>query len=293
MADDSFFREVNEDVRSERLRSFWSRFGWMIITAVIVIIAATAAWGGYTYWRTQQASQAGDAFLEALTHAREGRTEEALAALSALEADGFGSYPVLARMRAATLKAEAGDVDAAVADFRAIGDDTSVPIAIREAARIRAAYLLVDHGSYDDVVAVVNDLAENDDHAMRHSAREALGLAAWRAEDIETAQGWFDRIASDGQATPASAERAEIMLEVIAAYDPDASTAPPSQPPAAPPAAPLSLEDLAPGLMPGNAPDAASDEPANDAIAPAEGNGELNTAPETVPLESLEAEDPS
>lgn len=289
MADDSFFREVNEDVRSERLRSFWSRFGWVIITAIIVIIAATAAWGGYNYWRSQQASQSGDAFLEALTHAREGRTEEALTALSALEEEGFGSYPVLARMRAATLKAEAEDFDAAVADFRAIGDDTSVPIAIREAARIRAAYLLVDHGSYDDVVAVVNDLAENDEHAMRHSAREALGLAAWRAEDIETAQGWFDRIASDGQATPASAERAEIMLEVIAAYDPDASTAPASLPPAAP----LSLEELAPGLAPGSAPDAASDQPANGATAPAEGNDDMSAVPETVPLESLEAEDPS
>jgi hypothetical protein len=37
---------------------------------------------------------------------------------------------------------------AAISAFSAIGKDVSQPVAIRDAARMRAAYLLIDHGSY-------------------------------------------------------------------------------------------------------------------------------------------------
>ena len=86
-----------------------------------------------------------------------------------------------------------GDADAAISDFSVIGNDNSVPAAVRDIARIRAGYLLVDHGSYDDVAAQVEGLT-GPDNAMRHSAREALGLAAWKAGELTQAYDWFDQI---------------------------------------------------------------------------------------------------
>jgi hypothetical protein len=292
MSDDSFFREVNEDLRSERMRSFWSRFGWMIIAAVIGVVLATAGWRGYEYWQARQASASGDAFLEALTLARDGDAEEALAALDALGADGFGSYPVLASMRAATLRAEAGDHEAAIAGFRAIGDDRSVPVSIREAARLRAAYLLVDHGSYDDVQSVVSDMTA-DEHPMRHSARETLGLAAWKAGEIDTARDWFQRILADEQGAFGPTERAEIMLDLITAAGPEGELPPVSEDAPAPetgaetapvPDAPISLEGIAPELAPGTM-DAA---PEADGDADVDGATTAPALPEIVPLETLD-----
>jgi hypothetical protein len=57
---------------------------------------------------------------------------------------------------------------------------------------LRAAYLLVDHGSYSDVSAEVEVLAVPGNPA-RHSAREALGLAAFKAGDLAKAAAMVRR----------------------------------------------------------------------------------------------------
>lgn len=216
MSDDSFIREVDEELRSDRMKTIWKRFGKLIIAIAVLIVVGTAADRGYQYWQETQASKSGDAFLAALNLAREGETEQALDALRALEADGYGSYSVLARLRAATVLADAGDYQAAISDFSTIGNDGSVPVAIRDAARIRAGYLLVDHGSYEDVANQVESLS-GADNAMRHSAREALGLAAWKAGEAARANEWFSMIAGDTSVPASLMQRSQIMLDLIAA----------------------------------------------------------------------------
>ena len=121
MSDDSFIREVDEELRSDRMKSIWKRFGKYIIAFAVLVVAGTAGVRGYEYWQQTQASRSGDAFLAALNLAREGRQDEALAALRELEKSGYGSYAALARMRAATVLADTGEYEAAIADFSTIG----------------------------------------------------------------------------------------------------------------------------------------------------------------------------
>lgn len=213
---DSFIREVNEELRSEQFRNAWARYGRFLIVGAVAIVVLTAGWRGYEYWSERQASSAGDKFLAALTLAREGKSDEAKAALEALEADGSGAYPVLARMRAATLLAEKGDKDGAIAAFSAIGKDNSIPAVVQDAARLRAAYLLVDGGSYEKVSAEAEVIAVPT-NGLRHSAREVLGLAAYKAGDMVRAKEWFEQVVSDNQAPGNVANRARMMLELIAA----------------------------------------------------------------------------
>ncbi|MNY64275.1 hypothetical protein D3C86_2013600 [compost metagenome] len=52
---------------------------------------------------------------------------------------------------------------------------------------------------------------------MRHSAREALGLAAYKAGDIAKAKSWFQQIVDDAQSPRNVAGRAQMLLDVIAA----------------------------------------------------------------------------
>ncbi len=216
MSDDSFIREVDDELRSDRMRGVWSRFGKYIIAAAVLVVLGTAADRGYDYWKKSQASKSGDAFLAALTLARDGQQDQALAALRQLEQNGFGAYSVLARMRAATVLADQGDFQTAISDFSTIGNDNGVPAAIRDIARIRAGYLLVDHGSYEDVATQVEVLSGGD-NPMRHSAREALGLAAWKANDFTRAREWFDLIAGDNGVPGGISQRAGVMLDIITA----------------------------------------------------------------------------
>ena len=174
MADDSFFREVNEEIRTDRAKAFWRRFGPLLIGAAVAIVLGTAGMVAYRHWSGSQAATSGDKYLSALDLADQGKNDEALAALSALEKDGYGEYPVLARMRAATLIFQKGDAAGAVAAFDKITADASVPPAIQDIARLRAAFILVDTGSYDDVAKRVEPITA-DGNPMRFSAREVLG----------------------------------------------------------------------------------------------------------------------
>lgn len=215
MSDDSFIREVNEELRQDQLKAIWTRFGGILIAAAVVIVAATAAWRGYVWYTESQANASGDRFLAALNLAGQGNTQEAMAALEGLQADGYGSYPLLARMRAATLMAQEGKTDDAVAAFDAVAADGSVPQSIRDMARLRAAFLLVDHGAYADVAQRAEPLSA-DSNELRHSAREALGLAAWKAGDAADALKLFEQIAADQQAPAGLRQRAQVMSELIA-----------------------------------------------------------------------------
>ncbi|NLS04402.1 tetratricopeptide repeat protein [Rhizobium sp. P32RR-XVIII] len=214
--DDSFIREVNEELRSDQMKSAWHRFGRYVIAAAVLIVLGTAAKVAYEYWDENQSSGTGDQFLAAMKLADENKSDEALAALAKLEKDGHGAYPVLARMRAATVQAQKGDTAAAVAAFEAIGKDQAVPEAVRDAAKIRAGWLLIDNGTYEQVSAAVEELAIPAS-AFRHSAREALGLAAYKAGNMAQARQWFQAIADDVASPRNVANRAQMMLDNITA----------------------------------------------------------------------------
>ena len=214
MSDDSFIREVNEEIRQDQAQALWDRFGPASSRSPCSSCSAPPPSSATSTGPRASANRSGDAFSQALTLANDGKNDEALAALEALEADGYGAYPLLARMRAATVLADKGDFAGAVAGFDAVAADTSIPEAIRDMARLRAALILVDNGSYADVSARAEALTA-DTNTLRHSAREALGLSAWKEGRSADALKLFDQIASDDGAPRNMRERATLLSELI------------------------------------------------------------------------------
>ncbi|MEQ1951046.1 tetratricopeptide repeat protein [Mesorhizobium yinganensis] len=214
MSDDSFIREVNQEYRQAQARALWDRYGPIGLAVALAVVLGTAAWVGYSYWQQTKANASGDAFSQALVLANGGKQDEALAALDVLEADGYGAYPLLARMRAATVLADKGDFAGAVKEFDAVSADSSIPQAIRDMARLRAGYVLVDNGSYQDVSSRVEVLAD-ETNPLRHSAREALGLSAWKEGKAKDALAFFDQISADETAPRNARDRASLMAELI------------------------------------------------------------------------------
>jgi hypothetical protein len=212
------FREVDEDLRREQLRKLWDRFGPYVIGLAVLIVVATAGYRGWEYWKLRQAQASGDRFIAALQLSDQGKHDQAITALQALEKNGSGEYPVLAAFRIAAEKAAAGDDTGAIAEYDAIAARGGISDDIRTLARLRAALLVVDNGDFADLKKRIGDLAAVGD-PWRHSARELLGLGAWRAGDLATAKSYFDEIDKD-QETPADLrQRAQLMLALIAAAE--------------------------------------------------------------------------
>ncbi|MCB1500329.1 MAG: tetratricopeptide repeat protein [Bauldia sp.] len=208
------FREVDEDLRHEQYKRLWDRFGIYVLGVAALIVVAV---GGYKFWEWRQASQAaatGDSFLAALTLSEEGKHDEAIAALDAVAADGSGDYPMLAIFRNAGEKEAAGDADGAVAAYDAIAARSGVPTVIADLARIRAAVILVGSQSPEELSSRIGDLTQTG-NPWRFQAREILGLAAYRANDLDAARGYFDEIVKDQEASQGVRQRAQLMLALI------------------------------------------------------------------------------
>lgn len=208
------FHEVEEDLRREQAKKLWRRFGPYVLIVAVLIVVATAGWRGWLWFREQQAAASGDRFAAALQLADDGKKDEALKALQDISVSGSGGYPILAQFRAAAEMAGSGKADDAVKAFDAIAANGATPPLLKAMARLRAAMLLVDGTDLPAMKTRIDDLAATGG-PWRNSARELLGLVAWRTGDVEAARGYFTAISEDPSAPQSTKARANLMLELI------------------------------------------------------------------------------
>jgi hypothetical protein len=207
-------REVDEELRRERLANIWKKHSGLILFAVFLIVAGTAGWRGYEYYAGKQADAAAERFVAAQKLAGDAtKTDEAIKAFQAIAADAPSSYRLLARFSAA---AELGqkDAKAGAAAFDAIANDTSVEKLMREIASIRGAALVVDTA---DIAEMTKRLAPAlaDGSAFRHSASELMALAHLRAGNQAEAQKLFLLLAFDPETPPGMRNRAQRLQAAL------------------------------------------------------------------------------
>lgn len=215
------FREVDEDLRKERLGKLWKRFAPFVYATAALIVIATAGYRGWLAWQENEAQTSGDTFLAAIQAIDDGKGEEAQALLGELEA-ASGGYPLLARMRSATELANSGDQGGAIAAFDKIAGDTSLKPVYRDLATIRSAYLMLDTKDFNAVSERLSGL-EDESSPWHHAAWEILGMAQWKAGNNQAALEWMDRIVEDQTSPQDITARARMMQEILAS---DGVTAP-------------------------------------------------------------------
>ncbi|WP_240233063.1 tetratricopeptide repeat protein [Devosia lacusdianchii] len=195
MSQDNIFREVDEELRSDRMRALWRRFAPYVIGAAVGVVAIVAVNEGWSWYHSNNAAQSSDELYAAFDLIEGGDLPAAQTQLDALIANGSGSYPVLAQFRKAGVLAKEGKTADAVAAYDALANTQSNP-RLRELALVLAGTLLVDNGTLAEVQARVETLAV-DGNPLRNAAREVLGLAQYKAGDFTAAQTSFEAVLND------------------------------------------------------------------------------------------------
>ena len=231
MSQDNIFREVEEELRSDRMRALWRKFGPIVIGAAIAIVVLVAVNEGWSWYTNSQSAAASTRLYSALDAAGSGDLAAAEQQLDALAADGSGGYPVLAEFRKAALLKNSGDLAGAVAAYDGLANDQANP-RLRELALLLAANILVDSGTLADVEARVSTIAV-EGNPLRRSAHELLGLAQYKSGDLAAAQASFVAILDDPLAPAQTRNRIAYYLaqmtslgEIAADADTAASDAP-------------------------------------------------------------------
>lgn len=208
------FNEVSEDLRRERLNRAWRSYGAYVIAVAVLVVVGTAGWRGYDYWQQQQSVAAASKYLDAIKLGDEGSNADAASALLAFSSEAPAGYAVLARFRAASERAAAGETDGALGAWQQLIDDGSLSTDLRDLARLRAAMIAVDVEDYDAVSARLAPLLA-EGNAWRAAARELAGLAAVRAARWEEARTHLSDLLDD-EATPADVRsRAQILMDLV------------------------------------------------------------------------------
>jgi hypothetical protein len=242
---DSLAREIDEELRREQLQKLWERYGIHIIAAFALVIAGIGGYKFYEQRRAQAAQAAGARMSLAARDVQQNKKAEAQKALDEIAANGPGGYAVLARLRLAAAEREAGQTTQAAAKFEAIAKESGVDPLLADYAQLQAAMLRLDSASWTDMQNRLTPLTA-DGNAWRFSARELLGLAAYKAGKTEEARKEFQRLLGDRNSPPSISERARVMLAMLTEAElgkgatPATNVAPPVPAPAAksPPAEP-------------------------------------------------------
>ncbi len=214
MSDDSLFREVNEAVRQDQLKSLWDKYGLWIVAGAVLIIAGVSGYKFWVYWTAEQAKAAGARFVGGITHIEDGKNSEAVDVFKSLAEDGPRGYRTLSRFQLASLYAKGDKRAEAVKIYDELASQTGVGTVQKNFARIQAATLRLDEAPFEEMRKRLDDLAVTG-NTWRHSARELLGLSAYRSGNTSVAERYFNTILSDQQSPVNMRRRAEMMLSLL------------------------------------------------------------------------------
>lgn len=209
MAD--LFREIEEDLRAERLQRMWRRHNGKIIgaaCAIIVAIAGYSAWDGYM---NRRHAAEGDRFAAALAKADQGDPAGAATAMQALAKEGSAGYALLARFSAAGLAVTKGEIDTGLAQYDAIAADGAVDRIYRDLATLLAGFQRVDK---EDAAAFKARLAPvaADGNPWRFVARELIALSTLSHGDKAEARKALTALSDDAAAPQGVRARAAELL---------------------------------------------------------------------------------
>lgn len=171
--------DLEEQEQLDELKHFWKQYGDLITWALIVVFGAVAAWNGYQYWQSRQASQATVLYDEVERAALSGdmaRLDRSLADMK----DRFGGtvYAGQAGLLAAKTYYDKGNIDASRAALTWVVDKASDD-GYQSIAKLRLAGILFETKAYDEALKL----------ASGSFPKDFAALAADRRGDILAAQG--------------------------------------------------------------------------------------------------------
>jgi len=203
------FREVEEDVRRERVEKLWKAYGNYLIAALVLLFAGIGGWQLWERHEQQERAKVAATFIAAQ---RITNPQAAAGAFVDIARDAPKGYANVARLSEAGAMFASGQQGSAIALYKQIAQDDSGTIGM--VARLRAAWALADSANRADLAELLKPL-DQPGSAWRENAQEVLAYADYRAMDTKSALARYTSLSIDPQAPDALRRRAEAMTAYL------------------------------------------------------------------------------
>ncbi|MEO1773423.1 MAG: tetratricopeptide repeat protein [Pseudomonadota bacterium] len=207
---DSFIREVTEEVRQDRMLRYWKKYGPYIIGGILVIVAASATVAWLEAQQQQAAYETGDVLIQAREAAESGGPE----AVTGLIAEVDGPARTIALMQAAQAFATAGRAEDAMAQYRTIAEDGTLPLRYSDLARLELARLQAAAGQSNEALSQLDGMILSDG-PYRLLALELRAALRLTGGDLEGAQSDVLAVLTDPFATADTRARVQALQATL------------------------------------------------------------------------------
>jgi len=207
------FAEVEEQLRSDRYRTFARKVLPWLLGLVVAALIAGLGWWGWTHLRAQEISKASEQYSAGLTALENGQNAQAVKIFTEVSQTRAKGYKTLALLQLGGFRLEQKDVAGAVKLFDEAAAAAPGPV-LADAARLKSAFALLDTAPAKDVEARLTPLLE-DGRPYRVQAREALAFTRLNAGDLAGARGDFVVISGMLDAPEGARARAKAAIGLI------------------------------------------------------------------------------
>jgi hypothetical protein len=217
---ETFLREVDENLRRDRLRELGKKYAGVLAAAVVLFLAAS---GGFIWWKQHQLERSEkqvEQIAEIFKNVGAGATANAPKQLDDLSGSGSKAVRATALFTRAALAVQQNDLKFATAKFREIAEDSSLPKPYRDAALLRQTALEFDQIQPAEVVSRLAPLAKPGEPWFG-SAGEMTAMALIKQGQKAQAAQLFAAIAKDKNVPDAIRERA---VQIAGSLGVDASS---------------------------------------------------------------------
>ncbi|MDQ2891742.1 MAG: tetratricopeptide repeat protein [Pseudomonadota bacterium] len=213
-SNEAFVREVDDELRRDKMAEFGKRWGIAVVVAVVV---ALCAFGGYLYWQHHRQVVAGEQG-ETLQRAYDALAAEDVAKaqvpLTELADSGGSGYRALAKISQADILLQKNDLKGAAAKFAEVANDNSLPQPFRNQALIRQTAAEFDTLKPQVVVERLRPLAVVG-NPWFGSAGEMVAVSYLRMNRSNLAGPLFAKIAADEGVPDTIRQRAVQMAGAV------------------------------------------------------------------------------
>ncbi len=175
--------DLEEQEQLDQLKHFWSTWGTLISSVLIVVFGCVAAWNGYQFWQNRQATQASallDAIENAVQNDDQSRVQQAFLDIKNKYAATVQAGQ--AGLLIAKMQSDQGNAEAAKATLDWIAGNSSDE-AYKSVARLRLASLLIEKKSYDEALQSLSQKFSEDFDAIVADRKGDIFLLQAKKQD--------------------------------------------------------------------------------------------------------------
>ena len=224
---ETFVREVDENLRRDRIRDFFKERGGWVAAALILFLAACGAIIWWQQHREQRAQAEVEQLAQVYKDLGQGNVSKAPQQLDQLAKSGSKGVRATALFTRADVAIQQNDSKAAIATFRQIANDSSLPQPYRDAALIRQTAMEFDQLQPQQVIARLEPLTKAGEPWFG-SAGEMTALALVKQGKTQQAGQLFASIARD-KSVPDSIRNRAIQISGSLGADASAALGPQAQ----------------------------------------------------------------